>query len=117
ERQINVYRGMTIEAHGGIADAVFAFEPGPYVSGLVHFFVNALDGQLTSDPLNDALDEFYLNNINVGGILNGTVSADNAWQGLLGPGTLNNMYDHAEDDVSLFMVPYATELRARSIIT
>ena len=97
--QINIYSGMTTTetGSGGSATGKYHFHPYPYQGGPVHFFINALDGQKSED-------QFFLHdNIPAGGVVDGTGSQSDAWQGLLGQGVYNSMYDHAEDNVASFM--------------
>jgi hypothetical protein len=115
-REIDVYSGMTFETGSDMnAEATFAFKAAPYIEGSVHFFVNALDGQVQADAGGD--DEFFINGITAGGVVAGTGSADDAWQGQLGQVNQygqNSMYDHAEDDVASFMATWDEALTIRT---
>jgi hypothetical protein len=94
--QINVYAGYssTQSSPTGQGKQVYGFADGPFLgptqgNGKIHFFTNALDGQ-------QAGDQYLINGKNVGGDLPGTVSQNDAWQGLLGPAPIDNLFDHGE---------------------
>lgn len=111
---VNVYSGLTSNTSNppegfASASALYDFAAGPYLGGLAHFFINALDGQV-------APDAFMINGMNAGGLLAGTGSAADAWQGLLGPAADGNFYDHAEGDIAAFLTPGDTSLLAESAL-
>jgi hypothetical protein len=102
-QRVNVYSGYTSNTSGAGSTAMALFGlVDPYAGGPLHYFINALDGQ-------GFVDSFFINGINVGGILPGTFSAANAWFGFLGPLATDNLYDHGEGDVSAF-VPLGSTL-------
>lgn len=108
--QVNVYSGFTSNTSNppeGLvpSSAVYDFTLGPYMGGPAHFFINAVDGQVGPD-------QFSINGINAGGVLAGTSSAANAWNGLLGPAASGNLYDHAEGDISALLAAGQTSLTA-----
>jgi len=94
-RNVDVYAGLTSTQSGVIdwATANFTFTHR-YSGGDCHFFLNCLDGQT---PLQD---EFYINGITASGMVAGTGAAGDAWQGFLGPGIDDNLYDHADDNIA-----------------
>ena len=99
-RNVDLYRGYTSTESGPIfpiAAATLNYTV-QYQGGDFHFFVNGPDGQL-------APDSFLIDGINRGGQVSGTGAATDAWQGLLGPSAsgVDNMYDHANDDISAFL--------------
>ena len=85
--------------------------PSSYKGGPAHFFINGLDGESLRS------DQFHINNQMAGGLVAGTVSSGNAWQGLKGPGATDSLYDGADDDVSGFMQAGDVQLRARTVPT
>ena len=109
---VNVFSGFTSNTSNtpeGLvpSSAVLNFPTSPYAGGPAHFFINAMDGQ------KGEFDTFTLNGQNAGGVLAGTGSATDAWQGRLGPARLGgNLYDHAEGDVSSFLLLNATSITA-----
>lgn len=111
---VYVYSGLasnTSNPPEGFAPAVakYDFTLGPYTGGPAHFFINAFDGQMGAD-------EFSINDLNAGGILGGTGSALDAWQGKLGPALSGNLYDHGEGNAAGFMAVGQTSLTARTAI-
>jgi len=98
-RNVDLYRGYTSTESGPVYEIAVATlnYTVQYQGGDFHFFVNGPDGQLVADS-------FFIDGINRGGQVSGTVAATDAWQGLLGPGA-NNLYDHANDDISAFLTP------------
>jgi hypothetical protein len=112
-KSVNVYSGYTSNTSNppeGLvpSSAVLDFSATPYTGGPAHFFINALDGQ------RGQADTFTLNGLNAGGVLGGTGSASDAWQGLLGPAAAGNLYDHAEGNVQNFLLIGQTSLTART---
>ncbi|HNQ24418.1 MAG TPA: PEP-CTERM sorting domain-containing protein, partial [Phycisphaerae bacterium] len=113
KRLINVYTGLTTtEPEYPFARATLEFrneaaESVPYIGSVFHFFLNALDGQpyqRFDDPSSyEDYDAFRLNGVDMDGFP-GTVDVPgpipNAWQGLLGPSPVFNLYDHADGDAS-----------------
>jgi len=96
-REVSLFAGNvnTQSSVGGFATLPFA---NPYLGGTAKFFTNALDGQFAGD-------QFFINGNNVGGILPGTYSQDDAWVGQSGPSSIgNNFFDVAEGDVSSWMM-------------
>ncbi len=111
---IYVYSGLTSNTSNppeGFAPALadYQFTLGAYNGGPAHFFINAFDGQTGADT-------FSINGLNAGGILGGTGSALDAWQGKLGPAAAGNLYDHGEGNVAAFMSVGQTSLTARTAI-
>lgn len=95
-REVSLFAGNVnnVSSVGGIATLPFA---NPYLGGTAKFFTNALDGQFAGD-------QFFINGNNVGGILPGTWSGDDAWVGQAGPSSVgNNFFDVAQGDVSSWM--------------
>lgn len=94
-KEVSVYDGYTSSmTSDGSAQLNFCNE---YAGGPLHFFTNALDGQLIYE------DNFQINSMDVNGGL-GTGVAPNAWRGSLGPGAVgHNFYDHAEGDASTWV--------------
>lgn len=104
-RVVNLYRGYISTQSSGtccVAQATLNFSETYEAAGEIHFFINALDGQAES-ACSGSRDLFYVNGANVGGVLAGTGSSTDAWQGLLGDNSLNNLYDHAEGDISAYV--------------
>lgn len=102
-REVSLFAGNVnnVSSVGGFATLPFA---NPYLGGTAKFFTNALDGQFASD-------QFFINGNNVGGILPGTWSQDDAWVGQSGPSSVgNNFFDVAEGDVSAWMSAGDTEM-------
>ena len=111
---VYVYSGLTSNTSNppeGFAPALakYDFTLGSYTGGPAHFFINAFDGQTGADS-------FSINGLNAGGILGGTGSALDAWQGKLGPAAAGNLYDHGEGNVAAFMSVGQTSLTARTAI-
>jgi len=100
-RNVDLYHGYisTQSSPTGPAFATLNYTV-QYEGGDFHFFVNGLDGQ-------PAEDDFLIDGVNRSGAVNGTVAVGDAWQGLLGPSAtgVENMYDHANDDISAFLTP------------
>ncbi len=98
-RNVDLYCGYTSNMSNptGLAFATLNYTV-QYEGGDFHFFVNGLDGQI-------APDDFLIDGVIRSGAVNGTVAVDDAWQGLLGPSAsgVDNMYDHANDDISAFL--------------
>jgi hypothetical protein len=99
-RNVDVYCGYTSTQSnpiGSFGEAFLKFT-SVYTGGDFHFFSNALDGQV-------AVESFSINGNNVGGVVAGTWSASDPWIGQLGPSTsgINNLYDHANDDISAYV--------------
>lgn len=92
---VDVFWGLSNNQNPLTAEAILPFS-NAYLGGPTHFFCNQLDGQSYSG------DDFIVNGIVASGSL-GTGPAGNAWNGLLGVGAANNLYDHAEGDASPFM--------------
>ncbi len=112
-KNVNVYSGFTSNTSNppeGLvpSSAVLDFSGNPYAGGPAHFFLNALDGQ------RGQTDTFTLNGLNAGGVLGGTGTAADAWQGLLGPAAAGNLYDHAEGNAQNFLLIGQTSLTART---
>jgi len=99
ERQINVYSGMIVVTEPGQMQGTYGFQSPYYQGGPGHFFINALDGQGNAN----VGDDFFINDTKVSGSLNGTAQDGDAWRGLVGQSPINNLYDHAEDDVATLM--------------
>jgi hypothetical protein len=76
-----------------IADLALAY---PFAGTDLHLLLNAFDGHSSGG----AGDTTTLQGIPVGGVLAGTGTPSDTWQGLLGLGASNNLYDHLDDDVS-----------------
>jgi hypothetical protein len=99
-RNVDLYRGYTSNQSNpaGPAAATLNYTVA-YNGGDFHFFLNALDGQQIYS------EDFFVDGINRSGQVNGTVAVGNAWQGLLGPPGpgVNNLYDHANDNISAFL--------------
>ena len=113
-KDVYVYSGLTSNTSNppeGFAPALakYDFTLGPYTGGPAHFFINAFDGQTGADSLSS-------NGLNAGGILGGTGSALDAWQGKLGPAAAGNLYDHGEGNVAAFMSVGQTSLTARTAL-
>jgi hypothetical protein len=111
-RNVDLYKGYASNTSGAVlwtASATLNFTV-PYQGGGFHFFLNGLDGQIAGD-------DFFIDGINRSGQVNGTVVFGDAWQGLLGPSAsgVNNMYDHANDDISAFVIAPATKLDISTI--
>jgi hypothetical protein len=98
-RNVDLYRGYisNTSGAGGVGTATLNYTR-PYLGHDFHFFLSGLDGQTSPDS-------FCIDGINRGGQVSGTVAANDAWQGLLGPGPagVDNLYDHANDDISAFL--------------
>jgi cysteine-rich repeat protein len=106
-RNVDLWAGYSSnesEATGtGTADLAFS---NLYPGGGAHFLLSALDGQI-------APDDFFINGALASGIVAGTAVAGDAWQGLLGPGAVNNLYDQANDIIAVpFLLPGAAGLKA-----
>jgi hypothetical protein len=99
-RNVDLYRGYTSNQSNpaGPAAATLNYTVA-YNGGDFHFFLNALDGQQIFT------EDFFIDGVNRSGQVNGTVAVGNAWQGLLGPPGpgINDLYDHANDDISAFL--------------
>jgi hypothetical protein len=111
-RNVDLYNGYASNTSGAVAwtaAATLNFTV-PYQGGDFHFFVNGLDGQIAGD-------DFFINGINRSGQVSGTVAVGDAWQGLLGPSAsgVDNMYDHANDDISAFVTAPAVKLDLNTI--
>ena len=81
-----------------------------YTVGALRLLINCLDGQDELPGGVNAGDDLFINGVLASGALPGTVEVGDAWQGQLAPlgafafEPLNNVYDHADGDVSAFVV-------------
>jgi hypothetical protein len=98
-RSVDVWCGYTSNTSAPAAIATLTYTV-PYAGGTFHFFTNGLDGQI-------APDDFFIDGILRSGAVAGTVAVGDAWQGLLGPSPtgVDNLYDHANDDISVLVPP------------
>ena len=107
-QSIHVYAGLSTTMSAALCAAHGTLDfSEPYPGGEATLFLNALDGQMTTETTQYA-DWFLLNGTIADGFP-GTIDSPNpydydAWQGLIGPDTVWNMYDHAYGDPSGFMV-------------
>lgn len=106
-REVSIYDGYTSTTTAdGSAELNFCNE---YTGGDLHFFANALDGQV------EFQDNFQVNGMDVNGAL-GTEPAPNAFMGNLGPGFPGeNFYDHAEGDASTFVAANSFSMTYRTL--
>lgn len=119
-RTVDVYAGYTSTESGidGEAGATLALS-NTYVGGELHFFLNALDGQLNGGVDGPFFADTFEINGNEAFAFAGGVLID-AWQGRLpatapaaGPPPDENwLYDHAEGDASLYVTAPADEIAA-----
>ncbi len=106
-RNVDVYWGYVSTRSGPLTnDTVntLAFS-NVFNSGDLHFFLNALDGQVAND-------NFFIDGVNVGGVLPQTGAANDAWQGFLwgGASATNNLYDRADGDIAPFVLAPAASV-------
>jgi len=107
-RTVDVFSGYTSSQSSGTGAAKAVLDLScAYAGGPFHFFVNADDGQFADDL-------FLINGVNVGGLVNGTFSAGDAWVGLAGPAANQNLYDAADDDISTWVTPGDTSVTIES---
>ena len=109
-REINVYSGYTSGASGN-GLATFGFGHA-YSNGTAHFFLNGIDGQQGYG------DSFQINGTNAtGGPISGLGTANDAWQGRVGPGgvaSANDLYDQAVGNAQSFMTNGEMSLTAQT---
>jgi hypothetical protein len=108
-RVVEVYTGYT-STTSGTAPVALPFTH-PFLGCGLHFFTNAMDGQ--SGP-----DSFFVNGVDVSGLIPGTTGPGNAWAGLLGawpvPPT-NWLHDHADGDVSTWVLAGSLSMTMGSV--
>lgn len=121
-RSVDVYAGYTSTESGidGKATASIVFSRN-YFGGGLHFFMNALDGQLDGGPDGPHFGDTFTINGNDAHMITGGISSD-AWMGLLfaappaagPPPTANWLYDHADGDISSLVTSPAAGLMAET---
>ena len=108
-RTVDVFAGYTSSTSSTSGTAMATLDlTCTYNGGPFHFFVNADDGQ------DNGSDLFFINGIDVSGIVAGTNVAGDAWGGLSGPSPTNNLYDAADDDISAFVTAGDTSVDIES---
>ncbi len=124
-RNVDVYAGYssTESEPGNVGTAAIPLTfSAAYVGHDMHFFLNALDGQLDpgSGEMN-FLDEFFINGMDASELVGGV--GDDVWQGLLfaapptpgPPPTTDWLYDHANGDISLVVTAPANGLLVETV--
>lgn len=110
-RFVNVFCGYTAsEVNDFVANGTLEFSH-VYAGGPFRLFLNAMDGQAAFR------DEFFINGIVAGGVVPGTATATNAWQGVLGPFSHSNLYDAADGDIASFVPINSTSLTFETVRT
>jgi hypothetical protein len=105
---VDVFAGYTSSTSSATGTALATLDLScAYSGGAFHFMVNADDGQQASD-------QFFINGVDVSGLVAGTGVPGDAWQGLSGPAAIDNLYDVADDDIQTWMTVGDTSVTIES---